>query len=162
AYRLPRESTAMACTQFSSPGRSRPSTPLGMVHSCSSLPAVLNFMNTWSLGGQPRAPSSGRHCIGGEPDTQTSSFFVPHSPPGVLVLRHTQAPRRHQVPPDGQQLAGLVEDLDADVVAVGDVQPAFRVHGDGVGDAELPRPAAQLAPVLDVLALPVEMDHAGV
>jgi hypothetical protein len=50
----------MQCTQLQSPGFSKPSAPLGTVHSCRGFPAGLNFMNTWSFGGQPRVVSSFR------------------------------------------------------------------------------------------------------
>jgi hypothetical protein len=45
-------------------------------------------MNTWSFGGQPSAPSSGRHCIGDEPHTHSSSSLVTQKPHGVMTLSH--------------------------------------------------------------------------
>src|SRR5262249_33664826 len=72
--------------------------------------------------------------------------------PDVVVLGYVETPRRDDVAPDIQQLAGLVENLNADVVAIGDVEPALRVHTDRVRDRELARLAAELAPLLDELA----------
>src|SRR5262249_32803949 len=82
--------------------------------------------------------------------------------PDLVVLRHVEAPRHHNVAPDVEQLARLVEDLHAHVISVGDVEPALAVHADRVRDGELPRFAAQLAPLLDELARFVEMHDAGI
>src|SRR6266498_3206202 len=91
AYRLPFESTAIAWTQLTSPGRSSPSFPLGTVHSCSNRPSELNFMKTWSFGGQPRVLSDLRHCIGEEPHTHNSSSLVTHKPHGVTRFTQTSS-----------------------------------------------------------------------
>src|SRR5215203_611283 len=89
---LPFESNAMPCSQFSSPGFSFSSSPLGMVHSCSSLPEVSNRMNTWSFGGQPSGAvgyfGSTRQGLGDEPQTQTSSLSVIEKPHGTITSFH--------------------------------------------------------------------------
>src|SRR5579883_3346176 len=90
-YRLPLESTAIAWTQLQSPGFSRPSAPLGTVHNWRSFPWELNFMNTWSFGGQPRTWSVFRQRIGEEPQTHRASYLVTQKPQGVIRLFHTSS-----------------------------------------------------------------------
>ena len=58
---------------------------------------------------------------------------------------------------DVEQVPVLVEDLDAVVAAVGDEQPALRVEGEPVGRPELAGPKADLAPLLDEVAVLVEL-----
>ena len=61
-----------------------------------------------------------------------------------------------------EEFAGGVEDLDALVLAVGDVDVAFRVEADGVGQVELALAGPLAAPGEEKLAGPVELHDAGV
>ena len=53
----------------------------------------------------------------------------------------------------GEELAVLVEDLDAVVAAIGDEQPAPRIERERVRLLNSPGPGAELAPALDELAV---------
>ena len=64
--------------------------------------------------------------------------------------------------PGVEQLAGLVEDLNAIVAPVTDVDPAAGVHREGVRLVELERAAALLPPRLDVSAVGCEPQDASV
>src|SRR5271166_2765033 len=59
---------------------------------------------------------------------------------------HVEAGRTVHVVPLRLVLAVAVEDLDAVVLTVGDIDPAVRIATDVVGDVELPGVGAGLAP----------------
>src|SRR5262249_49485351 len=82
--------------------------------------------------------------------------------PDLIILGGAQTHGDDQVVPHFEQLPGLVEHLDADIVAVRDVETASRIETNRVRNAELSELAAQLAPLLDVLAGVIEVDDSGV
>ena len=63
------------------------------------------------------------------------------------------AARPAELPPLGDELAVLIEDLDAVVLAIADEQPAARVHRDGVRLADLAGARSLRAPLLDERAV---------
>src|SRR5690242_2832509 len=79
-----------------------------------------------------------------------------------IVLVDMQAARPTELLPFEQKFSVLVESLNAVVRAVGDEQPASRIHGKAMRHVELARSLALLAPLLDVLAILVELDDAVV
>ena len=89
------------------------------------------------------------------------------SDPQVLVLRHHRVVRALDVRPDVEELPVLIEDLDARVGAVGDVEPPRRVdrnrvHRIHVARARLVRRRALLPPGHQILPVLVELHDAGV
>src|SRR5258707_5641787 len=82
--------------------------------------------------------------------------------PEFVILQHAKAPGRDDVLPHVEEFAGLIEHLNADVVAVRHIEATVGVEGDGMGNAEFTRFLAQLAPGVDELAVAVEVDDAGV
>ena len=78
-----------------------------------------------------------------------------------VVVRDEQAAYAAVLVVDVEQVPVLVEDLDAVVAAVGDEQPALRVEGEPVGRPELAGPEADLAPLLDEVAVLVELEDAA-
>src|SRR5262249_52063318 len=79
-----------------------------------------------------------------------------------VVLVDEDAARPAELRPLVEVVALLIEDLDAVVLAVADEQPAARIHGQRVGNIDLARTGALLAPGLDELAVPAELHDAGV
>src|SRR6267378_2065686 len=79
-----------------------------------------------------------------------------------IVLVDVDAARAAELRPLVDEVAVLIEDLDAVVAAVAKEQPAARVHRQRVRAVDLAGCAALLAPGLDELAGLVELDDAGI
>src|SRR5689334_964810 len=79
-----------------------------------------------------------------------------------VVLVDEDAARAAELRPLGDELAVLVEYLDAVVRAVPDEQPALGIHRDRVRAIELARPRSLLAPGLDELAIFGELHDARI
>ena len=87
--------------------------------------------------------------------------------PQELVVGHQQRVRQRRVRPRVEELAVLVEHLDAVVRAIADVDAALLVGHDGVHRVHVVRARlvgrrAAHAPRRDVLAVPIELDDARV
>src|SRR5258706_6312564 len=80
----------------------------------------------------------------------------------AVVLVDPDPARPAELLPLGEELAVLVEDLEAAVGAVGDEQASGRIEREPVRHVELARSLAFLAPRLDELAITGELDDAGV
>src|SRR5262249_8997248 len=78
----------------------------------------------------------------------------------IVVSVDIEATRAPELFPLLEELAVLIEDLDAIVDAVRHEQAAGRIHGQLVRRIELARPAAALAPGLDVGAVLGELEDA--
>src|SRR2546422_1048230 len=111
---------------------------------------------------RPRAgtPTLRWACPGTSPVVRKTRSLP--SDPEFVLLCHPKAPGRDHIAPDIQKLPLLIEDLDANIVAVGHIEPAFGVQHDGVRDAELAWLAAELAPGFGELAFLVEVHDPGV
>src|SRR5207248_9633664 len=79
-----------------------------------------------------------------------------------LVLFKEHATRPAELEPLIGQLAVLIEDLAAIVLRLGHEQPSARLHRERVGNVDLARLRAFLAPRLDELAVAGELDDARV
>lgn len=80
--------------------------------------------------------------------------------PNLVLGGDPQSPGHEQIAPLVEKLPALVEHLDADVIAVGHVQPALRVTDDRMRQAELAAGDPQLAPLFDELPPAIEVDDA--
>src|SRR5262249_45564736 len=80
----------------------------------------------------------------------------------VVVAVDVEAARAPELLPLRKEFAVLIENLDAIVDAIGNEQPASRIHGELMGGVELTRSAAALAPGLDVGAILGELEDAVV
>src|SRR5262245_12966789 len=78
----------------------------------------------------------------------------------VVVSIDVEAARAPELLPFLEELAVLIENLDAIVDAISHEQPAGRIHGQLMRSVELARPAAALAPGLDVGAILGELEDA--
>src|SRR4029077_9382551 len=76
--------------------------------------------------------------------------------------RHVEPTGTMQIVPLRLVAAVAVEDLDAVVLPVGDIDPALGVAADIVDDVELARIAARLAPRHEKLAVRREFVDAGI
>src|SRR5439155_23663455 len=74
-----------------------------------------------------------------------------------VVARDVDAARPAELMPDVEQLAVLIEDLNAVVLAIADEQPPARVHRDRVRLADLSRARALRAPLLQILSGAIEL-----
>src|SRR5947207_11574376 len=79
-----------------------------------------------------------------------------------VVSGDGDAARPAELIPDIEELAVLIEDLDAVVLAVADEQTPARVHGDRVRLADLSRARALAAPFLQELSGAIEFHDAVV
>src|SRR6266446_780308 len=79
-----------------------------------------------------------------------------------VVLVDPDPARPAELLPLGEELAVLVEDLEAAIGAVGDEQAPGRIESEPVRHVEFARALAFLAPRLDELAVTGELDDAGV
>src|SRR5213594_2963874 len=77
-----------------------------------------------------------------------------------VVPGDEDAARAAELPPLVEELAVLIEDLDAVVLAIADEQTSPRVHRDRVRLAHFTAARAFLPPLLDVLPILVEADDA--
>src|SRR5215471_1248151 len=80
----------------------------------------------------------------------------------VSTGRDADSPRRADARDLGLERAFAIEDLDALIAAVGDVDVVLRVGGDGQWEVELPGICATGAPALEVLAVRVHLGDACV
>src|SRR5262249_11165607 len=80
----------------------------------------------------------------------------------LVFLVDPDSARAAELLPLGEELAVLVEDLDAAISAVGDEQASGGIHGETMRHVEFARALAFLAPRLDELAILGELDDAGV
>src|SRR5262249_20704398 len=78
----------------------------------------------------------------------------------VPVDEHAARPA--ELVPLVEVVAVLIEDLDAIVLPVAEKEPAARIHRDRVRDVDLAGTGTLLAPGLDELAGPVELDDARI
>src|SRR5439155_19909849 len=74
-----------------------------------------------------------------------------------VVARDVDAARPAELMPDVEQLAVLIEDLNAVVLAIADEQPPARVHRDRVRLADLSRARSLRAPFLQILSGAIEL-----
>src|SRR5439155_10325767 len=74
-----------------------------------------------------------------------------------IVFGDEEAARAAELFPFRDEVAILIENLQAAVVAIGEEHTAFRIHRDRVRDIDLARPRADMAPRLDELAILVEL-----
>src|SRR5882672_10219426 len=79
-----------------------------------------------------------------------------------VVLVDVDPARPAELTPLGEELAVLIEDLDARIRTVGDEEPSLRIHRQPMRRVELARSRALLAPGLDELAVLGEFDDARV
>src|SRR6185503_14027571 len=79
-----------------------------------------------------------------------------------VVLVDIETARPAELTPLGEELALLVEDLNAAVGAVADEKAALRIHRERVRRVELAGARALLAPGLDELAVLGELHDAGI
>src|SRR6185295_13021441 len=78
-----------------------------------------------------------------------------------VVLVDVDAARPAELPPLLEELAVLIEDLNAAVAAIADEQTSARIERERVRHVELPRARAGRAELLDELAVLVELEHAA-
>src|SRR5213593_4561637 len=102
---------------------------------------------------QPGCPASSRRGFA----TPTRTRNPPHK---CFVLIDVNPARPAELFPLCDELAVLVEDLDPVVVPVADEQPAFGIHRERVRLVELAGSGPQLAPGLDQLPIPGELENA--
>src|SRR5437899_12795120 len=77
--------------------------------------------------------------------------------PQIIVGAHADCIGLMNVRPDVEELAVLVEDLNAVVGAIGDVDAPVAIGSDGVGSVELSWSGSGRAPCHQVLSLFVEL-----
>src|SRR5256885_1952142 len=78
----------------------------------------------------------------------------------AIVLVDEQSADAAEILRLGEELAVEIEELEPDVAAIGDEEPAARVDGEAVRRAELAGSRAELSPALDEFAVPGALPNA--